>query len=92
MNKRMIQSAESAYRNFENKAAVIAADVTARLEGFQCEVSCDMYKDGLCVCFENLEAYIKNEYRNILDSFVVPVKDIPKRRKIDIDFVLKNSI
>lgn len=92
MNDRMILAAEKAYRKFEEKASEIAKDVKSRLEGFDCEVSCDIYKgDGLCACFENLEYYLDNEGGYNLDDFVVSVKSIPKRGKIDINFVLKNS-
>lgn len=93
MNDRSILEAEKAYRKFEQKASVIAADVMKRLKGFDSEVSCDNYKgDGLCVCFENLEYYLENEGVYNLDSFVVPVKSIPKRGDIDLNFVLNNSI
>lgn len=95
MNDRMIHEAEKAYQKFEQKAGKIAANVMSRLKDFHCEVSCDNYKgDGLCVCFENLfdNNHVKNESLYGLDSFVVPVKSIPKRGNIDIEFVLKNSI
>lgn len=93
MNVRMILEAEKAYRKFEEKADKIALDIESRLEGFECEVSCDIYKgDGLCVCFENLKHYLENENVYNVDDFVVPVKSIPKRGKIDIYFVLNNSI
>lgn len=95
MNNRIILAAEKAYLKFEQKASKIAANVMSRLNGFHCEVSCDNYKgDGLCVCFENLfdNNHVKNENLYGVDSFVVPVKSIPERGKIDIDFILKNSI
>lgn len=93
MTDRMILAAEKAYRKFEEKADKIAADVQSRLEGFDCDVSCDIYKgDGLCVCFDNLEHYIDNEGGYNTDCFVIPVKSIPKRGNIGIEFVLKNSI
>lgn len=93
MNNKMIVSAEKTYRKFENKAAIIAKDVESRLDDLHCEVHCDVYKgDGLCVCFENLKDSLKDTRLNILDSFVVPVKSIPKRGKIDINFIFKNSI
>lgn len=93
MNDRMILEAEKAYRKFEEKADKIASDVQSRLEGFDCDVFCDIYKgDGLCVCFGNLEHYLDNEEIYNVDDFVVSVKSIPKRGKIDIYFVLNNSI
>lgn len=91
----MICSAENAYRKFKSLSENISKDIQSRLDGFECEISCDWYHgDGLCVCFENLNDCAEFEYKKLynLDSFVVPVDVIPKRGKIDVDFVLKHSI
>ena len=95
MNDRMILAAEKAYRKFEEKADKISSDVKSRLEGVDCGVSCDNYKgDGLCVCFENLSSHCHYEYEKLYstDCFVVPVQSLPKRGKIDVAFILENSI
>jgi hypothetical protein len=95
MKNKMIIEAENAYKKFEAKADKIAAEVKLRLDKIDCDVSCDYYKgDGLCVCFHDLSSHCHYEYEKLyaVDCFVVPIQSIPKRGKIDVDFILKNSI